>query len=140
MNVKTRMTPSTYKNILASIKWFYRNLLSVKKLVQRFRSPEIALKPISVPSKVELQAFYRVLTKPRDRALFRIYATRGLRCSEILSLERFRDIEFQNRMLMPKKEGNASKHRWVSFYNSETEKDLLEYLKSRKDQGSRLFQ
>jgi len=54
-------------------------------------------------------------------------------------INRFRDIDFQSRMLAPKKEGNASKHCWVSFYITETEKTLIEYLENRKDQDPRLF-
>ena len=42
-------------------------------------------------------------------------------------------------MLTPNKENNESKHAWISFYNSEAEKDVNAYLSSRKDLDPRLF-
>lgn len=62
-----------------------------------------------------------------------------MRKSEILNLNRFREIDLQNRMLTPNKEGNQSKHVWVSFFNEEAERELKAYLASRKDSDPRLF-
>jgi integrase len=139
MSIKESMAPSTYKNILASLKRFYRDFLGMKSLVESFKFPELAFKPIKVPSKSQLQSFYKALKTRGARALFLAYATSGLRKSEILNLNRFKDIDFQSRTLTPNKEGNQSKNVWVSFYNKETEKELKAYLASRKDADPRLF-
>jgi len=79
------------------------------------------------------------LKGPRDPALFLVFASSGLRHSEVLSLDRFENVNFEKRMLTPNKENNESKHTWVSFYNDEAEKALNGYLSSRKDLDPRLF-
>jgi len=139
MGIKKSMAPSTYKNILASLKRFYRDFLGMQGLVETFKFPELSFKPIEVPSKTELQAFYQAVKTPRARALFLIYATSGLRHSEVLSLDRSKEIDFEKRMLRPRKGENQSKHVWLSFYNGEAEKALNEYLSSRRDSDPRLF-
>jgi len=139
IKVKSSMAPSTYKNILASMKRFYRDFLGMKGLVESFKFPEINFKPIKVPSRADLQAFYKALETVRGRAMFLVYATSGLRKSEVLNLNRFRDIDYQKRMLTPIKRGNHSKHTWVSFYNQEAEIELKAYLKTRRDSDPRLF-
>jgi len=42
-------------------------------------------------------------------------------------------------MIIPKKEGNESKHVWVSFYNEEADRELKKYLAVRNEDGPRLF-
>jgi integrase len=137
--IKTNMAPYTYKNHLSALKRFYRDFLGMDYLVNTFKYPSISFKPKKVPPKAELQEFYKELQTPRARALFLLYATSGLRNSEILNLHRFQDIDYENRMLTPNKEGNQSKHTWISFYNVEAEKELKAYLVSRKDSDLRLF-
>jgi integrase len=138
-HIKLKWSSWTYKNRLSSLKRFYRDFLGNKHIIETFRFPEQAFEPKSIPSKRDLQKFYKKLECTRDRALFLIFASSGLRHAEILSLDRFKDIDFENRMLMPKKAGNQSKHCWVSFYNLEAERELRKYLDSRIDKGSKLF-
>jgi len=138
-SIKTSMAPSTYKNILASLKRFYRDFLGMKDLVESFRFPEQGFKPITVPTKNDLAIFYKTLNGRGNRALFLVFASSGLRHSEVLSLDRFENVNFEKRMLTPNKENNESKHTWVSFYNGEAKKALNEYLSSRKDSDPRLF-
>jgi integrase len=138
-SIKTSMAPSTYKNILASLKRFFRDFLGMKDLVESFRFPEQGFKPIEVPTKEDLAIFYQALQGLRDRTLFLVFASSGLRHTEVLSLDRFENVNFEKRMLTPNKEDNESKHTWVSFYNGEAEEALNEYLSSRKDSDSRLF-
>jgi len=140
LKIKRNSSPSTYKNVLSALKRFYRDYLG-SDLLNGFKFPRIAFKPIEkLPSKAELQRFFRALENPRDRALFLLYASSGLRKSEILSLTLSdSDIDFEKRMLSPKKPGNHSKHVYISFYNSEAEKELKNYLKTRKNNSSRLF-
>jgi len=76
-SVKTSMAPSTYKNILASLKRFYRDFLGMKDL-ESFRFPEQGFKPIKVPTKKDLAIFYQALKGPRDPALFLVLRARGV--------------------------------------------------------------
>ena len=111
----------------------------MKELVESFRFPHRTFKPKLIPSQEELKKFYNALKSQRDKALFLFYASSGLRNNEVLSLNRFTDIDFEKRRIIPKKEGNESKHVWVSFYNEEAEQELKKYLASRKDEDPRLF-
>ncbi len=138
-SIKENMAPYTYKNNLSALKRFYRDFLGMKDLVESFKYPPRSFKPIKVPKKTELVTFFKALQTPRARTLFLLYATSGLRKSEILTLNRFRDIDYETRMLSPSKKGNQSKHVWISFYNNEAKKELNVYLASRKDSDPRLF-
>jgi site-specific recombinase XerC len=92
-----------------------------------------------VPTNDQLKSFFDALSTHRDSALFLIYASSGLRNSEVLYLNRFRDVDFKNRSLTPRKEGNRSKHVWVSFFNLEAEHELNQYKNQIPNSQSRLF-
>lgn len=104
--IKENMSAYTYKNNLAALKRFYRDFLGMKHLVNSFKYPtrNFILKRVS--KKPELVSFFKALKSSRARALFLLYATSGLRKSEILSLDRFQDIDYDSRMLSPCKVGN----------------------------------
>jgi site-specific recombinase XerD len=137
-SIKTVWKASTYKNVLASLKRFYRDYLERIDLVESFTFPPRSYSPIRVPSKKEINDFYQGLESTRDKALFLVYASSGLRNSEVVNLEMC-DIDFKKRMMMPQKKENKSKHVWISFYNEETEKVLNEHLVSLDESNSRLF-
>ena len=137
--LKDRVDSSTYKNYLASMKRFYRDFLERKGLVDSFQFPTIEIKPKIIPKKKVLRQVYRELKTQRNRALFLMFASSGLRHGEVLGLNRYADVDYEKRMLKPKKEGNQSKHVWVSFYNTECERELNGYLNRREDDDKRLF-
>jgi integrase len=78
--------PTTYANQIKTIRRFFRDFLNQGHLVQSFKLPSIGYTPKIVPSKTELQQFYAALDTWRDKTLFLIYATTGLRKSEVVSL------------------------------------------------------
>ena len=129
---------NTYANVLKGLKVFFRDFMSMPRAVGSFKFPRRQIKFKTVPSKEDLQKFYAVLETPRDRALFLVYATSGLRRNEVLSLS-IDDINFKNRMIKPSKTQSRTKHAWISFFNEETEKALSEYLVGRGDSDPRLF-
>jgi len=138
MSIKQNMAPSTYKNMLSALKRFYRDYLGLD-LVNGFAFPKIGFKPIKkLPGKNELKAFYEALENPRDKALFLIFASSGLRKNEVLNLT-FSDVDFETRMIVPRKVRNHSKNTWLSFFNEEAEKQLKTYLATRKDSDPRIF-
>jgi len=53
-----------------------------------------------VPTKNEFQTFYAAIERPKYRAIFLIYATSGLRSTELLELI-MEDINEEMRMLVP---------------------------------------
>jgi integrase/recombinase XerD len=87
----------------------------------------------------QLKQFYGCLETSKEKALFMLYATTGLRRDEILSLK-LEDIDFERRMITPNNHHGETKKSWVSFYNEEAETVLKEYLATKKKSRSqRLF-
>jgi len=102
-------------------------------------TPEDLFEPKKkVPSKEELQQFYKVLEDDRERALFLMFATTGLRKSEVLNLK-IEDIDMEKRMVIPKAHQGRTKRAWVSFFNEECQEVLKRYLSMRKDKKPKLF-
>ena len=128
----------TYANVLKSLKVFCRDFLKKPELVESFRFPQAPFKPKTIPSKKELQQFYQALDSPKDKALFLLYATSGLRRNEALSLN-IEDLDFDNCMVKPKPHNGRTKHTWITFFNGECSEALKQYLAPRKDNNPKLF-
>jgi integrase len=93
----------------------------------------------TLDEKTDLQRFYENISSVKQEALFLVFASSGLRRNENLRLT-IGNVDFAQRMIIPEKNENQTKHSWVSFYNSEAEKALAEYLQTRKLRKSeRLF-
>jgi integrase len=73
----------------------------------------------------------------RAKAMFLMYATTGLRPIEVRQLKLI-DIDLEKRMIIPRR-STRSKRTYVTFFNSEAEKALQVYLKTRNDDNPRLF-
>jgi integrase len=128
-----------YKNILMALKVFFRDFLKAPETVASFKFPHQAFKPKQILSKEQLQQFYKCLETPKEKALFMLYATTGLRRDEILSLKP-EDIDFEKRMITPDNHRGETKKSWVSFYNGEAEQALKECMATKKHSRSqRLF-
>jgi integrase len=128
----------TYANVLKSLKVFCRDFLKKPELVESFRFPTQVFKPKAIPSREDLQRFYEALDSFKEKALFLLYASSGLRKMEILSLT-WKDVDFEKRMIKPKFHNGETKKVWVSFFNMETARVLKQYLESRKDSNPKLF-
>ena len=133
------MSPKTYANALCALKVFFRDFMGMEEVVRTFRFPRRPVKLKMIPSKAEVQRFYYALKTPRARALFLMYATTGLRKSEVLSLK-MEDLDLERRMVIPARGySGQTKHSWVSFFNTEAEEALRAYLASRKYIGPKVF-
>jgi site-specific recombinase XerD len=129
---------NSYGNALKPIKRFFRDFMRMGEVVESFKFRKITLKPIIVPSKDQLKKFYQALRTPRARALFLMYASTGLRRTELLSLMKD-DIDWEKRMIVPNGHDGGTKRSWVTFFNHEAERALKEYLATRKDGSPKLF-
>ena len=130
---------SYYKNALMALKVFFRDFLEAPEAVASFKFPHQIFKPKQIVSKEQLKQFYECLETKKEKALFMLYATTGLRRDEILSLK-LEDIDFERRMITPNNHHGETKKSWVSFYNEEAEQALKEYLDVKKNSRSeRLF-
>jgi integrase len=133
------VSSAQYKNILMSLKVFFRDFLKMPEVVSSFKFPHQVFKPKQILCKEQLVQFYKCLETVKERALFILYATTGLRRDEILSV-RPEDIDIDKRMITPNSHEGETKKSWVSFYNEEAESALNEYLAIKKPSRSqRLF-
>jgi integrase/recombinase XerD len=125
-------SPYTYANILKALRVFYRDYLGKPEVIEGFKFPNRPFKPKRIPSKNELQEFYKFLKDPLAKAIFLFFATTGLRRKELFNLK-IKDVDFEKRMIIPEKDPSRTKMSWITFYNDEAEKALREYLGSFKD-------
>jgi integrase len=134
-----KISSAQYKNILMALKVFFRDFSKMPEVVASFKFPHQVFKPKQILNKEQVVQFHRCLETAKERALFMLYATTGLRRDEILSLKP-EDIDFDKRMITPNNHNGETKKSWVSFYNEEAEKTLKEYLATKKPSRSqRLF-
>jgi len=131
--------PKTYNNQLCGLRAFICRFLRQPELVEGLKK---AHEPNDydpkVPSKTQLIKGFNALTDIRSKAIFLFYATTGLRCGEVLRLNRFGDIDFQLRGVRSKHD-TRTKKAGVTFYNEECGEYLLEYLDSREDESEKVF-
>ncbi len=111
---------SYYKNALMALKVFFRDFLEMPEVVASFKFPHQVFKPKQIVSKEQLKQFYECLETPKEKALFMLYVTTGLRREEILSLKP-ENIDLNKRMITPNNHVGETKKSWVSFYNEEAE-------------------
>ena len=133
----TGKSESTYANVLKSLKVFFRDFLGERWIVEGFRFPYRPIKPKIVPTREEIKRFYSFLSL-RDKALFLMFATTGLRRSEVLSLMK-EDVNLERREVKSRKQSSRTKNVSISFFNEEAKELLKEYLASRKDGNPKLF-
>lgn len=120
----------TYRNNLKGIRVFFRDFLRKPELIDTFRFPRSELQPKILPSKQQLRKFYDLLDYDHERVLFLLYASSGLRRSEVLDL-RINQLDQEQRAIIPL-HTSTQKKSWISFYNEEADDLLSEYLKSQK--------
>ncbi|MEM3449810.1 MAG: site-specific integrase [Nitrososphaerota archaeon] len=129
-------SPKTYAWHLCELKRFYRDFLRRPDLVESFRFPRIIPRLKLIPSKKELKEFSQYLNK-EDLALFLVFASSGLRRSEVLTLK-LGDVDFEKRMFIPSR-SSLTKFSWVGFFNEEAKSALEQFIQSREDRRRSLF-
>jgi integrase len=123
-------SPYTYANALKAMKIFVGDFLKKQSIVESFRFPSIPYKMKKIPSRDELNRFYNKLRTIREKAMFKMFLTTGLRKSELLELK-MGDIDFEKRMIRPSK-STRTKTQGLAFYTPEAELELKRYLSTRK--------
>ncbi len=107
-------------------------------MIESFKFPHIPRKNYTVPSKEKLKKFYDEILTQKYRAMFLIFATPGLRTSEVLNLE-MDNLDLEKRMIIPNHD-SRTKQSYVSFYNAEAERELKKYLPRRDGNDETVFQ
>ena len=118
----------TYANYLKALKVFFRNYLGMPHVVATFKFPHHEIVPKRLPTKEELRKFYEALPNLKFKTLFLIYASSGLRLSEVLDLKPS-DVDLEKRMMFVN-HASRTKKGWISFFNEEAQKLLREYIET----------
>ncbi len=126
-------TSKNKRNDLAMFKALFRDFLKVD-IVGDFRIPKNNIKPKILPDIHKICIFYNNLPNLRDKSIFILLASSGLRLGELLSLK-LSDIDFNKRMLIPNIHNGQTKHSWITFYNSEAEAIMKQYLNGKNSDG-----
>jgi len=109
------------------------------EVVESFKFPKRTYSPKTVPSKEDLGRFFDALENDRDRAIFLMYATSGLRRNELLTLV-VDEVDLENRTIIPKNAHNGTtKNTWATCFNIEAQTLLRQYLSNRQTNDKRLF-
>jgi len=131
---------STRANILKGLKVFFRDFMQMPQVVSSFKFPKRVYTPQIAPTKEDLGKFFDVLECDRDRAIFLLFASSGLRRNELLTLT-VDEVDLENRLIIPKNkhQTGTTKNTWATCFNPEAETYLRRYLESRSDKDSRVF-
>jgi integrase len=129
---------STYANEIKSLRRFFRDYLRQSHLIDTFKLPSRTYEPKILPTKDELIRFYRALANRRDRALFLLFASSGLRKGEVLHLTKDH-IDIEARIILPQQHQGTTKRAWVSFFNDEAADALVTYLSERTNDADKVF-
>jgi integrase len=73
------ISSAQYKNILMALKIFFRDFLQAPSVVSSFKFPHQVFKPKQILCKEQLKQFCECLETLKEKALFLLYATTGLR-------------------------------------------------------------
>ncbi|MBA7506165.1 Tyrosine recombinase XerC [subsurface metagenome] len=120
----------TRANLIIALRRFFRDFMRMGEVVESFRLPHAPFKPKRVPTREDVQKFYAALKSPRERAIFLMYATTGLRKHELISLA-LKEIDLERRTVLPKGDSSRTKRTWATFFNEEAKHALKEYLNGR---------
>jgi intergrase/recombinase len=133
------MAPKTYNNQLCGLRAFIERFLGLPELMNCFKKAhENSNHDIELPSREQIKKGFETLTDDRERAIYLLYASSGLRHMEARKLNRFQDIDYQLRSIKSKHD-TRTKKAGITFYNEECELWPRRYLASRQDHSEKLF-
>jgi site-specific recombinase XerD len=126
-----------YANAIKFLRVFFRDYVGKPDLAV-FKIPRRPFQIQNIPAKDDLRRFYENIQSLREKALFLIAASSGLRRSEILALT-VEDLDFATRMIRPVPHNGKTKHSLLSFYNHEAESVLQAYIEKNQITTGRIF-
>jgi integrase len=125
--------PKAYNNQLCGLRAFVMRFSKRKEMMESFKKAHEDSNPeVELPTKAQIRKGFECLTSDKERAIYLLYASSGLRQMELRGLSRFDDIDFRLRTVKSK-HNTRTKKASVTFYNEECEEYLNKYLGSRKD-------
>lgn len=123
-----------YANYLKALKVFYRDYMGLPYIVSTFSflHHEISLKKL--PTKEELRKFYEALPNLKSKTLFLLYASSGLRLSEVLDLK-VSDIDMEKRMVIVNHASRTKKDGFLSLIKKPRNclKNISEFINQKRN-------
>jgi len=132
-------SPNTKANCLKALRLFFR-FLGRPQVVESFKFPRRTYTPKTVPNKNDLKRFFDALDHLKYQTAFLLYASSGLRKTELLKLT-IADVDIETRLIIPRNthETSTTKNTWVTCFNAEAQTYLKRFLANRRDNDSRLI-
>jgi integrase len=139
LNTYINKSPKTYNNQLDGLRAFIIRFMNQPALMNGFKKAHVDYYDYDteLPTKEQLQTGFNALNDDRERAIFLLYATTGLRKTELWKLT-FSEIDFDSRCIRSR-HNTRIKKAGITFYNEEAETYLKRYLQTRKDDKPRLI-
>jgi integrase len=134
--LKSVENPNTRANYVKAFRVFFKRYLGLN-IADGFKIPQPTPKPIKVPPKEDLQAFFYALPSLQSKTAFLLWATTGRRRDEVLTLT-LSDINIDERLIIRRVERGETKKEWVSVFNFEAQEYLRQYLNTNPN-PNRLF-
>ena len=141
LSTLSRLNPSTYSNVVKSLRRFVRDFLGKTELMKTFKLPYIEFQPKLIPTKEQIKGGYCALRTDKQRLIYLLYAVTGLRHGELRTLK-LADIDLETRSIRAKHD-SLTKRSFCTFWNDEADDLLRKYLrkhvKGLEGNGVRLF-
>ena len=139
LNTYINKSPKTYNNQLDGLRAFIIRFMNQPALMSGFKKAHVNYfdYDTELPSNEQLKIGFNALKDDRERALFLLYATTGLRKTELWKLT-FDEVDFNTRCIRSR-HNTRTKKAGITFYNEEAEAYLKRYLETRKDDKPRLI-
>jgi integrase len=139
LNTYINKSPKTYNNQLDGLRAFIIRFMNQPALMNGFKKAHVDYYDYDtqLPTKEQLQTGFNALNDDRERAIFLLYATTGLRKTELWKLT-FSEVDFDSRCIRSR-HNTRTKKAGITFYNVEAETYLKRYLQTRKDDKTRLI-
>jgi integrase len=139
LNTYLNKSPKTYNNQLDGLRAFIIRFMRQPALMSGFKKAHVDFYDYDteLPTKEQLQMGFNALKDVRERAVFLLYATTGLRKTELWKLT-FSEVDFDSRCIRSR-HNTRTKKAGITFYNEEAEGYLKLYLQTRKDNKPRLI-
>lgn len=120
-----KQKPASVALALASLKFFYSNIIKKPEILLNVKSPKLEKKLPTVLTKDEITAFLAALENPKHKLLFELMLASGLRVAEVVSLK-VQDIDF-NEKVINLKSGKGQKDR-MTIISDNTINHIKTYL------------
>lgn len=120
-----KQKPASVALALASLKFFYTNIVKRPEILLNIKSPKLEKKLPTILSKEEIIAFLSALSNPKHKLLFELMLSSGLRVAEVVSLK-VQDID-PNEKVIRVKSGKGQKDR-ITIISDSTLNHIKVYL------------